>query len=85
MSRKKKPSKKLILPLPRVVYEEPAVTFTHTRASRVKTIKLIDAKNGEIASIFCEICRHPIAARDSRVRLRKENSEEVFWRHSVCK
>ena len=82
---KKKPHKKMVLPLPRVVYEEPVATFTRTRASKVKAIKMIDTENGEVASIFCVTCKHPIASKDSRVRVRKENSDSVLWRHAVCK
>ena len=85
MSKKRKPRKKIDLPLPRVVYEEPVVTFTPTRASKVKTIKMLDVENGEVASVFCEICKHPIASRDSRVRVRIDNSDLVLWRHTVCK
>jgi len=82
---KKKPRRKMVLPLPRLVYEEPVITFTRTRASRVKTIRMIDKDSGEVANIFCEICKHPIAMRDSRVRVRKEDSDRVLWRHSACK
>ena len=85
MAKNRKPRKKMVLPMPRVVYEEPVVTSSRTRASRVKTIKMIDTENGEVASIFCEICKHPISSRDSRVRVRKDNSDLVLWRHSVCK
>ena len=85
MPKKRKPGKKLVLPLPRVVYEEPVVTFTRTRASKAKTVKMLDVENGEVASIFCEICKHPIASRDSRVRVRIDNSDLVLWRHAVCK
>jgi len=85
MAKNRKPRRKMVLPIPRVLYEEPVVTFTPTRASRVKTIKIIDKDSGEVASVFCEICKHPIALRDSRVRVRKEDSELVLWRHSACK
>jgi predicted DNA-binding ribbon-helix-helix protein len=71
--------------LPRVVYEEPAVTFNFTRASRVKVIKGLDKSINEEASIYCSICKHPIASRDSRIRHRLDESDEVFWRHKVCR
>ena len=82
--RKKRTKRKMVIPLPRVVYEEPAITFSNTRASKVKVIKGLDKENGEKARIYCEVCKHPIANRDSRVRYWKEGNDELLWRHAVC-
>jgi hypothetical protein len=77
--------KRMTPQLPRVVFEEPATTFNFTRASRVQVIKGLDKSTNESPSIYCIICKRPIALRDSRVRHRVDNSEELLWRHKVCK
>lgn len=74
----------MVIPLPRVIYEEPAITLSYTRAGKVKVIKGLDKENGEVARNYCEVCKHPIANRDARVRFRKDGSDELLWRHAVC-
>ena len=83
--KRKRPNRKMVIPLPRVVYEEPANIFSRTKASKVKVIKGLDKERGEVPSVYCEICGHPIASRDSRVRFRKGDEDKVLWRHAVCK
>ena len=81
----KKPVKrKMVVPLPRVVYEEPFVDYPRTKASKVRTRKALDRTSGEVARVFCAICKQPIANSDLRVRHRKGQSDEVFWAHKSC-
>ena len=82
----KKPLKrKMIVPLPRVVYEEPALNYSRTRASKVRIRKSLDKSKGEKARVICAICRNPIANADLRVRHRDGRSDEVLWAHKSCK
>ena len=82
---KKYTKRKMVLTLPRVVYEEPVRTRTRTRASKVRRRKALDSSNGEIAEVFCAICKQPIARADVRVRYRKGESEQLFWAHKSCR
>lgn len=81
---KKLVKRKMVIPLPRVVYEEPFVDYSRTRASKVRTRKVLDKSKGEVARIYCAICKQPIANSDLRVRHRKGQSDEVFWVHKSC-
>jgi len=76
--------RKMVIPLPRVVHEQPAVDFSRTKASKVRVRKALDKSNGEVARIYCYICGQPIANADARIRHRKASSEEVFWVHKSC-
>jgi very-short-patch-repair endonuclease len=81
----KKPVKrKMVVPLPRVVYEEPFVDYSRTRASKVRTRKVLDRNSGEVAKVYCAVCNQPIANSDLRVRHRKGQPDEVFWAHKSC-
>lgn len=81
----KKPVKrKMVVPLPRVVYEEPFVDYSRTRASKVRTRKVLDRTSGELARFYCAICKQPIANSDLRIRHRKGQSDEVYWAHKSC-
>ena len=82
---KKPPKRKMIVPLPRVVYEEPALNYSRTRASKVRIRKSLDKSKGEKARVICAICRNPIANADLRVRHRDGRSDEVLWVHKSCK
>ena len=81
---KKLVKRKMVIPLPRVVYEEPFVEYSRTRASKVRTRKVLDKSKGEVARIYCAICKQPIANSDLRVRHRKGQTDEVFWVHKSC-
>ena len=82
----RKPLKRrMIVPLPRVVYEEPVLNYSRTRASKVRVRKSLDKSKGEKARVVCAICRHPIANSDLRVRHRDGRSDEVLWAHKSCK
>lgn len=81
---KKPKNRKMIVPLPRVVYEEPATQQPRTRASKVRVRKSLDKARGEIARVFCEVCKNPIAQADVRVRYRKSVSDAVLWAHKSC-
>jgi len=82
----KKPLKrKMIVPLPRVVYEEPALNYSRTRSSKVRIRKSLDKSKGEKSRVICAICRNPIANADLRVRHRDGRSDEVLWAHKSCK
>ena len=81
---KKAVKRKMVVPLPRVVYEEPVIDYSRTRASKVRTRKALDKTRGEVARIYCAICKQPIANSDLRVRYRKGQSDEVFWVHKNC-
>ena len=82
----KKPLKrKMIVPLPRVVYEEPALNYSRTRASKVRIRKSLDKSIGEKARVICAMCSSPIANADLRVRHRDGRSDEVLWAHKSCK
>ena len=81
----RKPVKRrMVIPLPRVIYEEPFVDYSGTRASKVRARKALDSTRGEVARIYCAICKQPIANSDLRVRHRKEESDEIFWAHKGC-
>ena len=87
--RAPKPAKKLInrkmvVPLPRVIYQEPLVDYPRTRASKVRIKKLLDRNSGEVAKVYCAICKQPIANSDFRVRHVKSQSDEVLWAHKSC-
>ena len=82
---KKLVKRKMVVPLPRVVYEEPCLDYSRTRASKVRTRKILNKTSGEVASVYCAICKQPIANSDLRVRHRRGQSEEVFWAHKSCK
>lgn len=81
---KKLVKRKMVIPLSRVVYEEPFVDYSRTRASKVRTRKVLDNSKGEVARIYCARCKKPIANSDLRVRHRKGQSDEVFWVHKSC-
>jgi very-short-patch-repair endonuclease len=85
-NRIKKKSKKrmMIVPLPRVVYEAPAIEQSYSRAGKVRTRRALDKSKGEKARIFCFICKNPIANSDLRIRYRKIESETVLWVHKSC-
>lgn len=84
-SAKKSLKPKMIVPLPRVVYEEPVLNYSRTRASKVRIRKVLNKSKGEIARVICAICMSPIADADYRIRHRDGRSEEVFWAHKSCK
>jgi very-short-patch-repair endonuclease len=78
----KKPLKKqMIVPLPRVVYEEPIRQVFHSRAGKVRIRKALAP--GEKIRAVCAICKNPIADADLRVR-HKGSSEQVEWAHKSC-
>ena len=81
---KKHVKRKMVIPLPRVVHEEPVVDFARAKASKVRIRKALDKSKGEVARIFCAVCSQPIANADARVRHRKVSSDEVFWAHKTC-
>ena len=84
-SAKKSLKPKMIVPLPRVVYEEPVLNYSRTRASKVRIRKVLNKSKGEIARVNCAICMSPIADADIRIRHRVGRSDEVFWAHKSCK
>ena len=77
-------NRKMVVPLPRVVYEEPIIDYSRTKASKVRTRKALDKSRGEVARVYCAICRQPIANSDLRIRYRRGQSEEVLWVHKSC-
>ena len=81
---KKQVKRKMVIPLPRVVYEEPVVDFSRTKASKVRVRKALDKSKGEVARVYCAVCSQPIANADARVRHRKVSSDELFWAHKSC-
>jgi len=82
---KRSKSRPMIVPLPRVVYEETVWTNFKTKASKVRTRKIANSVNGNSHAVICAICNAPIADNDPRVRHRLGNSEQVFWAHKSCK
>ncbi len=82
---KKTLKRKMIVPLPRIVYEEPALNYSRTRASKVRIRKSQDKSKGEKARVICARCRNPIAKSDLRVRHRDGRPDEVLWAHKSCK
>ena len=82
---KRSAKRMMIVPLPRLVYEEPVVTSSRTKASKVTVRKVANAKNGSTKKVPCAICKQAIADNDSRVRHRIPNSDVVFWAHKTCK
>lgn len=78
---KRAPKRKMVVPLPRVVFEEVPGRYVRTRASKVRVRKAL--AKGEKAEIFCAICKNPIAMRDTRIRF-KSNSDDVSWVHKSC-
>jgi len=78
----KKPAKRqMIVPLPRVVYEEPFRQTFKTRAGKVRIRKAL--ASGEKVRVTCAICKNPIADADSRVR-HKGTADKVEWVHKSC-
>lgn len=75
----------MIVPLPRLVYEEPAVSNSRTRASKVRVRKVANSKNGNTKTVPCAICKQAIADNDLRVRHRIPNNDDVLWAHKSCK
>ena len=82
--KKKTLKRKMVVPLPRVVYEVPAIDFSRTKASKVRIRKALDGSKGEVPRIYCALCSQPIANADARVRHRKVKSDDVFWAHKSC-
>lgn len=82
---KKNTNRLMIVPLPRLVYEEPIYTRSKTKASKVKVRKIANSKNGNVNAVPCALCKHPIADNDSRVRHRLPNDDAVLWAHKSCK
>lgn len=77
----KSKTRKMVIPLPRVVYEEPFSSYSRTRAGRVRVRKAL--AKGEKAEIFCAICKNPIARADTRVRF-KGSETQILWVHKSC-
>jgi len=78
----KKPVKRpMIVPLPRVVYEEPFRQPPRTRAGKVRVRKALAP--GETIRVLCALCGNPIANADIRVR-HKGSTEKVEWVHKSC-
>ncbi len=82
---KKSNNRMMIVPLPRLVYEEPVMPNPRTKASKVRVRKIANAKNGNAKVVTCAICRQSIADNDVRVRHRVPDSEAVLWAHKTCK
>ena len=82
---KKTNNRMMIVPLPRLVYEEPVMPTPRTKASKVRVRKIANAKNGNAKVVTCAICRQSIADNDVRVRHRVPDSEAVLWAHKTCK
>lgn len=82
---KKTNNRMMIVPLPRLVYEEPVMPSPRTKASKVRVRKIANAKNGNAKVVTCAICRQSIADNDVRVRHRVQDSEAVLWVHKTCK
>lgn len=82
---KKTNNRMMIVPLPRLVYEEPVMPNLRTKASKVRVRKIANAKNGNAKVVTCAICRQSIADNDVRVRHRVPDSEAVLWAHKTCK
>jgi very-short-patch-repair endonuclease len=74
-------NRRMVIPLPRVVYEEPTSNYSRTRASKVRVRKAL--AKGEKAEIFCAICANPIARADTRVRF-KGSDAQTLWVHKSC-
>jgi very-short-patch-repair endonuclease len=83
--KKPTPNRMMIVPLPRLVYEEPVMPSRKTRASKVTVRKIANSKNGNSKVVDCAICHQPIADNDLRVRHRVSDGDEVLWAHKACK
>jgi very-short-patch-repair endonuclease len=82
---KRSTNRMMIVPLPRLVYEEPIISSSRTKASRVRVRKIANSKNGNTKVVPCAICNQPIADNDLRVRHRIPNTDDVLWAHKSCK
>ena len=82
---KKSVNRMMIVPLPRLVYEEPVASNSRTKASKVRVRKVANSKNGNTKAVPCAICKQPIADNDVRVRHRILNNYDVLWAHKTCK
>lgn len=82
---KKINNRMMIVPLPRLVYEEPIFPRGRTKASKVRVRKIANERNGNLIGHTCAICHNAIADNDSRIRHRVTNSDEVLWAHKSCK
>ena len=82
---KKSNNRMMIVPLPRVVYEEPIFTRNRTKASKLRVRKVANEVNGNSMKVTCAVCHQAIADNDLRIRHRVTNSDEVLWAHKSCK
>ena len=82
---KRSSNRMMIVPLPRLVYEEPVVSNSRTKASKVRVRKVANSKNGNMKTVPCAICKQAIADNDLRVRHRIPNNDDVLWAHKTCK
>jgi very-short-patch-repair endonuclease len=82
---KRSTNRMMIVPLPRLVYEVPAVSNSRTRASKVRVRKVANSKNGNTKTVPCAICKQAIADNDLRARHRIPNNDDVLWAHKSCK
>ena len=73
--------RRMVVPLPRVVYEEPLDTGFRPRAGKIRVRKALP--RGEKVRAICAICRNPIADSDLRIR-HKASTEQVQWVHKSC-
>lgn len=73
--------RKMVIPLPRVVYEEPYRKPFKTRAGKVRIRRALAP--GETIRAICAICNNPIADADIRVR-HKESADILQWVHKSC-
>lgn len=83
--KKKSNNRMMIVPLPRLVYEEPIFTRARTKASKVRVRKIANESNGSLRGHICAVCHQAIADNDLRIRHRVSNSDEVLWAHKSCK
>ena len=76
---KKRP---MVIPLPRLVYEEPVRPRYRTRAGKVSYRRTVP--KGQPIRAICQKCKNPIADADPRVKFQGD-SEITLWVHKSCK
>lgn len=79
---KKRPNRRpMVIPLPRLVYEEPIRPQTRTRAGKVSYRRTVP--KGQPIRAICHKCKNPIADADPRIKFQGD-SEITLWVHKSC-
>lgn len=79
--RKRSKRRPMVIPLPRLVYEEPVRPQTRTRAGKVSYRRTVP--KGQPIRAICQKCKNPIADADPRIKF-KGNTEITLWVHKSC-